>query len=371
MTGNGTTSSGRCLPTDSTLYVDGRRVGTNGGTTQGQNYQGYWRLGGDSSWNGNTYFQGDIDEVAVYPTALNLQTVQQHYTDSGRTLDIQPAPKDSYGAAVYNDSPELYWRLNETSGTVRRRRVRQRRHGCVCRRGHPRGARPARSLAAATRLPRSTAPTGRSGPRRGSTRGRPCTPGTLVQDRYHYHGGKLIGFGDAAEWGKLKQLRPARLHGEVNYGQLTFGVWTGQANTITSHRLLQRQQVALHGRHAGFGRDEAVRRRNPRGGTNPQTSQQAYQGYWRVGGDSDWGGDSAFFAGSIDEVAVYPFVLSATQIQDHLNASSVGTKPGADGGVHVECEWVGCVFDGSGSSRRMARSRAMRGTSVMGRRVRR
>ena len=36
-------------PRGLTLYVDGRRVGSNGGTTVAQPYSGYWRVGGDSA----------------------------------------------------------------------------------------------------------------------------------------------------------------------------------------------------------------------------------------------------------------------------------------------------------------------------------
>ena len=44
-------------------------------------------------------------------------------------------------------------------------------------------------------------------------------------------------------------------------------------------------------------------------GTNPQTPAQDYTGYWRVGGDTTWGGNSSnYFAGTIDEVAVYSTV---------------------------------------------------------------
>ena len=68
----------------------------------------------------------------------------------------------------------------------------------------------------------------------------------------------------------------------------------------------------------GSGRHEAVRRRRSVG-TNPQTQAQGYTGYWRVGGDNTWGGASSdYFAGTIDEVAVYSTVLTPAQIADAL-----------------------------------------------------
>lgn len=63
------------------------------------------------------------------------------------------------------------------------------------------------------------------------------------------------------------------------------------------------------------------------------TSGQAYNGYWRIGTDtlSGWpnrsllGGDR--YTGAIDDVAVYPTVLSAAAVQDHYTVSVSGGRP--------------------------------------------
>jgi chitodextrinase len=65
------------------LYVDGRLVGENAATTP-QNYNGYWRVGGDNlnSWPGipaSQYVTAKIDEVAVYPVALSEGKAKLHY----------------------------------------------------------------------------------------------------------------------------------------------------------------------------------------------------------------------------------------------------------------------------------------------------
>nr|WP_284291080.1 LamG domain-containing protein [Angustibacter aerolatus] len=104
------------------LYVDGRRVARNAGVTSGQDYAGYWRVGGDNigGWPGQPAsfaFQGQIDDVAIYPTALSLEQVRSHYALSGRTLP-GARPADAYGQAVYDADPDAYWRLGETVGTV-------------------------------------------------------------------------------------------------------------------------------------------------------------------------------------------------------------------------------------------------------------
>ena len=107
--------------TGMTLYVDGRKVGTNGSTTAAQAYTGYWRIGGDNlnGWGADgAYFNGDIDDVAVYTSALSTDQVTKHYTDSGRTLNLPrsrpmrtarrsttPHPTSTGGSARVPDRP--------------------------------------------------------------------------------------------------------------------------------------------------------------------------------------------------------------------------------------------------------------------------
>ena len=100
------------------LYIDGKQIGTNSRTTVGRNYNGYWRVGGDSTWSGNQYFTGRIDDVAIYPTVLTGAQIRQQYIDSGRTIVGGTPPSDAYGSTVWNDSPNIYYRLDETSGST-------------------------------------------------------------------------------------------------------------------------------------------------------------------------------------------------------------------------------------------------------------
>lgn len=72
------------------LYIDGVRVVQRTDVTRGQDFAGYWRIGGDSTanWPGvrsSNFFQGVIDEVSIYPGVLSPAQVQKHYVDSGRT----------------------------------------------------------------------------------------------------------------------------------------------------------------------------------------------------------------------------------------------------------------------------------------------
>ncbi|RZI92013.1 MAG: PKD domain-containing protein, partial [Microbacterium sp.] len=70
-------------PSGMVLYVDGQLAASNGVSTA-QDYLGYWRVGGDAlggwpSAPSNVYFNGQIDEVAIYSSVLSAQQVAQHY----------------------------------------------------------------------------------------------------------------------------------------------------------------------------------------------------------------------------------------------------------------------------------------------------
>ncbi|MFK4145186.1 DNRLRE domain-containing protein [Streptomyces sp. NPDC004065] len=135
-------------------------------------------------------------------------------------------------------------------------------------------------------------------------------------------GGKLIGFGNnttraSGNYDKHVYMR--------NDGRLVFGVWTGTARTITSP-----------GSYNDGSWHHVVATQGPSGmvlyvdgaqaGTLAETSNQAYQGYWHVGGDNlnGWPNrpTSDYFAGQVDETAVYPSVLSAAQVQSHYTLAS-------------------------------------------------
>ena len=79
------------------LHVDGARVATRASTTVGPNYYGYWRVGGDSTWSGSQWFDGRIDEVAVYPGALSQAQVANHYAlGNGGGGVVNQAPSASF-----------------------------------------------------------------------------------------------------------------------------------------------------------------------------------------------------------------------------------------------------------------------------------
>ncbi|WP_051812305.1 DUF7594 domain-containing protein [Streptomyces sp. NRRL S-340] len=135
-------------------------------------------------------------------------------------------------------------------------------------------------------------------------------------------GGKLVGFGNnttrtSSSYDKHIYMR--------NDGRLVFGVYTGSTRTVTSPGSYNdgswHQVVATQGPSGVVLYVDGARV-----GTLAETGNQSYSGYWHVGGDnlSNWPNQpfSNYFAGQIDETAIYPSVLSADQVKSHYTLAS-------------------------------------------------
>ena len=286
------------------FFVDGVRIGVDSTTTWGQNYWGYWRIGGDNTWSGANYFNGDIDEVAVYPKPLTATQVQNHYLLSGRSLTGPSAPSDAYGAAVYGASPQLYWRLGEASGSTVSDAGPQGINGSL------------------TGTYTRNVPGALDGITNSATRFAQGFAATAIvlpnPSRYSSEvwfrttttsGGKLTGFGSSAvanssNFGDHVVMR--------NDGTLLFGTGT---STVSSTQALNdgrwHHVVATQG-PAGLRLyvDGALT------ASSTATPSQTFSGYWRLGADNTGGASgSSFFNGDLDEFAVYQSVLSASDVR--------------------------------------------------------
>lgn len=321
------------------LYVDGQLVGQRADTTSGQPFAGNWRVGGDNlgGWPtqpSSNFLAGSIDEVSVYPTALTRNTIRDHYTKSGRTLAGPPVPTDALGQAVWADEPSLLWRLNESTGTA----------GDATGNGWD-GA----VTGGVTRPVTSPVTTGTGYTTNGSdglisTQTAINGPSVYSTELWFKTtsttGGKLIGFGNSPTGWSSSYDRHVYLE---NDGRVSFGVWTGQTNVITSPGTYNDNQwhhmVATQGPSGMVLYLDGVAV-----GTNPTTGAQPYSGYWRVGGDSPWTG-SGYIAASIDEVAVYDKVLSLSRIRAHYRASTADTNAVPTADFTASCNAAGtCTF---------------------------
>lgn len=138
-------------------------------------------------------------------------------------------------------------------------------------------------------------------------------------------GGKIFGFGNGQpnRHGTNPGLSSSydRNLYMTNAGTLIFGVYTNGTKTVGT--ALPYNDNVWHHAVATQGSDGMrLYVDGSQIGVLPnQTTAQGYWGSWKVGGDqlNAWPlrPSSNYFAGSIDEFAVYPTVLSATQVTDH------------------------------------------------------
>lgn len=308
--------------TGMSLFVDGARQGRNGQTAS-QEYNGYWRVGGDNlnywpNQPSSNFFAGQIDDVAVYPTVLSSASVVAHFVASGRTAPAgtQP-PTDTYGVAVYGDSPVDFWRLDEASGTAAKDSSGNE-DDAIYTGGVTRGG------------TSGIGPFGTSAGFDGINGNVVSSNPTVVNGPFSTElwfrtsstsGGKLIGFGNeqsalSSNYDKHVYLSPD--------GRLVFGVWNNQPDTVISEPGLNdgewHHMVATQSSDGMrlYVDDLLVDQ-------NAVTTNQSYQGYWRVGGDSfsgwPYSGSQLYINADIDDVAIYGTALTADQIAAHYHAT--------------------------------------------------
>ncbi len=305
-------------PSGMALWVDAKRVGHDAGTTVGEPFTGGWRIGGDNL-NGWPYqpssstFQGTIDDVAVYPQALTAAQVQKHYTDSGRTVLSGARPADAYGAAVYDAAPDSYWRLGETGGTVAADTTVNGADAIYA------GGTTAGATGAVPGTDTAVALDGVDGTVTAS--GWVDNPTTYSQELWFRttttRGGKLVGFGSSQSGRSGSYDRHVYM---LDDGRLRFGTWTGQVNLADTTG--NYNDGAWHHLVASQGPDGMKLYVDATlAATNSQTAAQVYGGYWRLGGDTTWGGASSdYFQGTLDEAAIYSRPLSAAEVLAHFRA---------------------------------------------------
>jgi fibronectin type 3 domain-containing protein len=316
-------------PAGMALYLDGLRVARNA-VTNAQAFSGFWRIGGDnlSGWPSkptSNYFAGNIDETAIYNSVLSAQQVADHYRLSGQTNSaLQPAPTDKYGAAVYQDGPDLFWRLGEASGTSAVDSSSSNAPGTY-------GTAVTRGVAGAVAGSTDTAVTV-PGNSNGwvSSAASSASPSVFSEELWFKTatttGGKLIGFGNLQSGSSTSFDKQIYLG---NDGKLRFGVNSGGLKVITTPNAYN--DNAWH--HVVAVQDGSGTKLYLDGAlavSGTATTNQSFTGYWRVGGDNLAGWPnvptSAYFNGSIDEVAVYPKALSAATVLTHF-ALGTNTPP--------------------------------------------
>ncbi|MEU4727225.1 LamG-like jellyroll fold domain-containing protein [Streptomyces sp. NPDC023588] len=140
-------------------------------------------------------------------------------------------------------------------------------------------------------------------------------------------GGKLIGFGNNTARSSGSYDRHLYM---TNTGRLAFGVYNGSAKTVTTGLFDTYNDNKWHhvvGTQGPGGITLYVDGQNK--GTLNAASNTTYAGFWHAGGDnlSGWPNrpTSNFFAGQLDETAVYPTALTQAQVKSHFDLANAPT----------------------------------------------
>lgn len=322
------------------LYVDGREVGRNG-VTGAQSYFGTWRAGGDNlnNWPDNggdgsptrnvdvhRFYDGQLDETAVYPSVLSHERAIAHYRAGGGSVRVGEVPDDAYGAAVFGDNPTTYWRFDEQSGRVATdSSLIGQREGAI-------GADTARTRDG-LRIPGGAVTTpgidaNGAGIVASDLTNAPTTYSLefWVKTRTT-RGGKIIGFENSPTGSGRSYDKQVYM---LNDGRVRFGVYAGRTQTIASAAKLN--DGAWH--HVVATQDDSGMKLYVDGALSAQnavTTSETGDGHWRVGGGNiaSWPDrpSSDYFQGTVDEVAVYPAALPGARVQQHFVVSLNDTAP--------------------------------------------
>ena len=344
-------------PNGMSLYVDGKLVASNA-VTASWSYLGVWHLGGDQL-NGVTnrptsnYFAGLIDNTSVYDGALGGNHVLQHFNAAGGTVTTQPRPTDSYGGAVYDADPDLYWRLDETSGSTAKDFSYLGSRPGVYGSGVTKNQAGAVPGDAGIKVVNSTSQTV-------GTTASAAAPKTYSAEAWFNTtsttGGKILGFentqtGNGTAFDKMVYMDSS--------GRLSFGTQNGTTSgtksvltTTGSYRDGTWHQVVATQSSNGMKLyvDGAL------AASNAVTTSLNTAGYWRVGGGALTGWPNAattYFTGGLDEFAVYPKELTAATVANHYGLglndtvapSAPGNVAGSYAGGNVSLTWTPSTDD--------------------------
>jgi hypothetical protein len=150
-------------------------------------------------------------------------------------------------------------------------------------------------------------------------------------------GGKLIGFGNVTAGASTDYDRHLYM---LNTGQLTFGIWNGAAQVITSTASFNDGLWHLATATFSTAGGMTLYVDGVQVGRNATAmTPQNYNGYWRIGYDNLNGWPSPptsyFFNGAVAHAAVFPTALSATEAADQYGAGpwTCAAAAGSSGSV--------------------------------------
>ncbi|MEV8250441.1 LamG-like jellyroll fold domain-containing protein [Microbacterium sp. NPDC076768] len=133
-------------------------------------------------------------------------------------------------------------------------------------------------------------------------------------------GGKLIGYGSLASGNSSSFDRQLYMS---NAGTIVFGTFNNGATSVIQSEEALNDNTWHHAVGSLSAEGMKLFIDGELVASDPDVTQaKKYLAYWRIGGDN-FGGwplkpSSSYFKGALDEVAVYPYALSADQVQNHF-----------------------------------------------------
>ncbi len=164
-------------------------------------------------------------------------------------------------------------------------------------------------------------------------------------------GGKIIGFGSSASGSSGSYDRQIYMQSD---GTIRFGVYNGATRTVVSTSTYK--DNAWHQVVGTMGANGLVLYVDGQQVAADSTikTAQAYDGYWRIGGDNlgSWPSRPAndYFAGSIDDVSVFPVQLSAAQVANFRSLAAGGTSAAPTAAFTSSTNDLTAAFDAGSST---------------------
>ena len=312
-----------------TLYLNGTKVAEKAVTAYAANTQFPLRIGGGATEGaGQFWFPGDIDEVAVFDRSLSGDEVAAQFTAA-----TTGAAGTEAAAALAAQSPQGWWRLKDSTTPV---------NITVANAGS------AGPEANGSMIGSITG--GGSGPRPPSEAGMPADnkaprfAGGYIETPYHPSLNPSVftvecwaratggtGTFRAAVSGRNDQN--GQTYGYIFYAASnnTWQFWTGSGasgawDPITGPAVTLNQWVHLAGTYDGTVKRFYVNGTQVGTGTSPVFNPNTVRGL-RIGAGQNETAATFFFQGDIDEVAVHPRALSASEVAGRYQLGKNNTQP--------------------------------------------
>lgn len=269
-----------------------------------------------------TFTDTDVVAGTSYTYRVSASDGTNVSAKSANATTVAAATAETYPARVIADGAGLYWRYDETAGYLADASGNQVAGDNV-------GYSTRRVVPAAVKGGSTAVTYNGTSQYSYSDRAFPRPTSYSVETWFKTtttKGGKLVGFGSNTD-GRLSASYDKHIY-MTNSGQLVFGIYNAGQRTIASGAGLNNGQW-----HHVVGTQGSNGLRlyvdgNLVASNAAYTTSQDYTGYWHVGGDQLYGWPSLpasnYFAGSIDETAIYPSVLTPAQIAQHHTLGLTG-----------------------------------------------